>query len=381
MISILIPVLILVSLLLPGTKPAQATSQQQENSDPAGKVRFERISIEQGLSQSGVLCAYQDSQGFMWFCTGDGLNRYDGYTFTVYRNNLDNPRSISNNYIRTVYEDRAGVLWVGTYGGGLNRFDSRSGTFTRFEHNPTDPTSLSDNRVWAIFEDHHGSLWVGTSGGLNRLDRSTGHFSLYQNDPQDSKSLVHDEVRSIYEDSRGSLWVATLGGLDQWPDQNERISVSGRPIFIHHTVDPADSQYLASTPITSLVEDQAGDLWIGTQGGGLHLLDPVSGSIKRLPARDVLSNQLSRLNVTALEIDQQGMVWIGTSGEGLNRLDPSNGLITHYLPDLYDKNSLSSLDVWTVYEDASGVIWIGTGEGINKLDLRCAALNLLFNQP
>ena len=380
-ISILIPVLIVVSLLLPGPKPAQATSHQQENSDPAGKVRFERISIEQGLSQSGVLCAYQDSQGFMWFCTGDGLNRYDGYTFTVYRNNLDNPSSISNNYIRTVYEDRAGNLWVGTYGGGLNRFDSRSGTFTRFEHSQTDLTSLSDNRVWAIFEDHHGALWVGTSGGLNRLDRSTGQFSLYQHDPQDSKSLVHDEVRSIYEDSKGSLWIATLGGLDQWPDQNERISVSGRPIFIHHTIDPADSQHLASTPITSLIEDQAGGLWIGTQGGGLHLLDRISGSIKRLPARTDRSNQLSSPNVTALEIDQQGMVWIGTSGEGLNRLDPSNGLITHYLPDPYDKNSLSSLDVWTVFEDASGVIWIGTGEGINKLDLRARRFTYYSASP
>ncbi|MFQ5751901.1 MAG: two-component regulator propeller domain-containing protein [bacterium] len=127
-------------------------------------IKFERFSIEQGLSQNTVNCIVQDSRGFMWFGTQDGLNQYDGYRFTVFKHDPENPNSLSDNFIYTIYEDKSGVLWIGTDGGGLNRFDREQEKFRVFKHEPTNSNSLSNDRVLSIFEDQTGVLWIGTDG-------------------------------------------------------------------------------------------------------------------------------------------------------------------------------------------------------------------------
>src|ERR1051326_3692611 len=125
-----------------------------------GNIRFERLSIEQGLSQSSVRCIKQDHQGFIWFGSEDGLNKYDGYTFTIYRNRFQDDTSLSNNTIIAIHEDRLGYLWIGTAGGGLNRFDPNSQTFTTFRNDPKDANSISSNYIRAIYEDRSGMLWI-----------------------------------------------------------------------------------------------------------------------------------------------------------------------------------------------------------------------------
>ena len=141
-------------------------------------IRFEGFSLEQGLSQSSIMCILQDSQGFMWFGTEDGLNKYDGNSFAVIKKDPDNPNTLSSNFIRSLHEDETGLLWIGTRGGGLNRFDRETGQFTRYQHDPNDPQSLSSDDVQVIYEDRAGTLWIATlGGGLNRFDRETEQFT------------------------------------------------------------------------------------------------------------------------------------------------------------------------------------------------------------
>ena len=170
----------LLCLIMSATlnRPRHLEAQPQQ-------IRFERISLEQGLSQNSVNCILQDHQGFMWFGTQDGLNRYDGYSFTVYKHELLDSNSLSDNYVSTIYEDAAtpNTLWIGTRGGGLNQFDRATERFTRFVNDPKKPHSLSHNNVQSMCADSAGTLWIGTwGGGLNRFDRGTEHFTRFVND-------------------------------------------------------------------------------------------------------------------------------------------------------------------------------------------------------
>lgn len=137
-------------------------------------LKFERLSVAQELSQSGVSCILQDRQGFMWFGTGDGLNKYDGYSFTIYKHEAADSTSLSADWILSIYEDRSGTLWIGTYSGGLNQFDypdfplerfnGKSGQFRHY----TERDGLPNNAIWGILDDDHGRLWLSTNNGLSR---------------------------------------------------------------------------------------------------------------------------------------------------------------------------------------------------------------------
>ena len=328
----------------------------------AQRIKFERISIEQGLSQNSVHCILQDSRGFMWFGTWDGLNKYDGHSFTVYRHDLEDPDSLSNNIVRSIYEDRSGALWIGTQGGGLDRFDRETGRFAHYQNDPGDPHSLSGNIVWSIHEDRSGVLWIGTSAGLNRFDRETGRFVRYQHDPGDPHSLSHDSILSIYEDWSGVLWIGTGGGgLNEFDRENGR--------FAHYRNDPGNPHSLAGNVVRSIYEDQSGELWIGTYYNGLDRFEresaPGAGAGQFIHYQHTPDdpNSLSDDRVRSIYEDQSGVLWIGTYYGGLDRLDRENDQFIHYRNNPNDPYSLSDDRVWSVYEDRSGVLWIGTNRG------------------
>lgn len=134
-------------------------------------IRFEHLGTDQGLSQSNVICILQDHRGFMWFGTRDGLNKYDGYNFTVYKNDAHDRKSLTNNFIKTLFEDKSGDIWIGTIGGGLSRFDCQKNVFTNFQNDPKNPNSISDNLVNSVVEDRKGNIWIGTQRGLNMFDK------------------------------------------------------------------------------------------------------------------------------------------------------------------------------------------------------------------
>ena len=185
----------------PAARPVSTPVPQQpiQNSKPNfnGSIRFEHLSLEQGLSQSVINVIFQDSKGFLWFGTEDGLNRYDGYNFKIYRPEADNETSLSNSWITSITEDKNGFVWIGTRQGGLNRFDPRSGLFTVFKHDPNDSLSLSNNRINALFIDKKGALWVGTDSDLDRFEPKDESFIHYigneggLNNPITTLSLIH----------------------------------------------------------------------------------------------------------------------------------------------------------------------------------------------
>ncbi len=144
-----------------------------------------------------------------------GLYRYDGYNLKAYRRDPDDPNSLSDDWVQAVYMDRAGILWIGTSFGGLNRLDPAQETFTHYRSDPANPRSLSADRVWQIYEDRGGALWVGTEAGLDRLDPASGTFLHYKHDPQDPASLSNSFINSIIEDRLGNLWIGTRGGLNK----------------------------------------------------------------------------------------------------------------------------------------------------------------------
>ena len=329
-------------------------------------LRFESISIEQGLSQSVALSILQDSRGFMWFGTQDGLNRYDGYEFVVYKHDPEDPHSISDNFVQSIFEDRMGALWIGTNVGGLNRLDRQTKQFTRYQNDPENSHSLSGNDVVTIYEDTAGVLWIGTNGaGLNRFDPQTEQFVSYQNDVDDPYSLSNDAVVSIHEDRAGVLWVGTFGGgLCEFDRQTEQ--------FIVYQNDPSDAQSLGGNSVQAICEDEAGALWIGTNAGGLNWFDRQSGQFVRFQSNPDDPRSLSDDNVQAVYEDRSGTLWIGTGSAGLDRFDPETQQFIHYQHEPGDPHRLGGNSVQSIYQSEDGVLWVGTfggGLGLSKANL------------
>ncbi|NQV16376.1 response regulator [bacterium] len=326
-------------------------------------LKFEQISDEHGLSQNEVNWILQDSDGFLWFGTEDGLNRYDGYNFIIYRTEPNNPNSLSSNRIATLYEDRSGALWIGTLDGGLNKFDRDTEQFTRYLHRPEDSTSISNNSILSIFEDKTGNLWIGTwGGGLNKFNFETNGFEHFQNDPEDSTSLSHNSIRSLLEDRSGELWVGTLGGgLNRFDrDTNQ---------FIRYLNDPDDSTSISHNSVWTIYEDKAGVIWIGTLGGGLNQLHRDTGEFESYKFNQLDPRSLSHNSIVSIYEDRSGILWVGTWGGGLNKFNREASQFVHYLNDPKNPRSLSNNTIMSIIEEDSGILWMGTdGGGINKLD-------------
>ena len=325
---------------------------------------FERLSIERGLSQSIIEQIVQDRVGFMWFVTEDGLNRYDGYRFTVYRSLAGDPGSLSHNELKAIHEDSSGMLWVGVFEGGLNRFDPVSERAIRYQHDSNDPASLAATTVRAILEDRSGALWIGThGGGLDRLDRTSGRFEHFRADASAPGSLSHDDVRVLLEDRSGTLWVGTNGG---GLDRLDRAS----GCFTTYRNRPDDPSSLSHDVVLALLEDRSGTLWVGTYGGGLDALDRASGRFTHHRCVPGRPGSISDDRIKALCEDHTGTLWVGTDGGGLCRFEPDRDAFACFRNDPLDASSLSTDRVYSLFEDRSQVLWIGTyGGGLDKLDI------------
>ncbi len=341
------------ALLLAWMQPTSLEARQP--------MRFERLSIEDGLSQSVVNCILQDSTGFLWLGTQDGLNRYDGYRFKVYRHDDEDPESLPHDLVLSLATDPSGDLWIGTEGGGLARWRRASDTFLSYRHDAGDPESLADDRVVHLAWDPDGTLWIATfASGLDRYDPTTGSFQHFRHDPADPGSLSDDRVRAVHVDRRGELWVGTFGGLNRY--DRERRS------FVRHRHDPGDPSSLSDDRVRAIAETPSGDLWIGTldglnrlAGGGTR-----GGSFERYPSDPAEAGSLSHDWVRSLLVDRDGHLWVGTDG-GLNLWRPASGTFDSYHPDPTDPNSLANDRIVHLYQDRGGVLWIGTlGGGVSK---------------
>ena len=330
---------------------------------PGRQVRFERISGEDGLSQATVTAILQDTTGFLWLGTQDGLNRYDGRSFQIFVNDPDDPASLGNNWVRALLEAPSGDIWIGTGGAGLNRWSRATGEFERFRHDPANPDGPASDLVRALMMDEEGHLWIGTeNAGLDRLDLETGRFEHFRHDPENPASLSHDEVRSIYQDPVGRIWVGTRkGGLNLFEPPT-----GGFRRFRH---DPEDPASLPEDTVRAMRADGAGNLWLATHGGLAHL-DTSSWRFLTHAHDPEDPTSLSGDRVRSLLEDSSGRLWVGTD-QGLCLFDRESRTFDRYVYEAGDASSLSNDRVATLFEDRAGILWVGTqGGGLNKWDPR-----------
>jgi ligand-binding sensor domain-containing protein/signal transduction histidine kinase/DNA-binding response OmpR family regulator len=367
------------------------------------QIRFKQISSEQGLSNSTIEVIFQDRQGFMWFGTRDGLNRFDGHQMVVYRYSATDPNSISDNYIRCIFEDKAGTLWIGT-SNGLNRFDARTGLFIRFQFNKENDRSLSNNLVTSIYEDKEGRLWVGTGNWLNLFRPGEQAFTRFR--PENAGKTAANQIYCIEEDGNDHLWLGTENGLYRFNNKQGRFSMyehspSGRKtptairvlkkaldgnlwlgtedngLYLAHpdfrTLEPfrhveKEVHSLGSDLVRSILIDSKGSLWVGTVNGGLNLFLPNQKAFQHFQNEPDNPSSLSQRTVSALFEDKQGNIWVGTHRGGINVYTPNRQNFGLYRQEP-NTNSLSYNDVRCFYEDRQGMIWIGTdGGGLNRFD-------------
>ncbi len=367
----------------------------------------------ENASFANVTTVFRDRLGVLWVGTlGGGLskmNRHEGgqASFVHYQHDPNNSRSLSGNLVRAIYEDKSGVLWVGTQDHGLNQFDKASETFVSWQNESANPRSLSDNRIEAIFEDRSGELFVATGGGgLNRLDRSHQAFTHYRHQPGNPNSLLDDNIYSLYEDRAGRLWIAGYGGLSRLDRQRKifkhylnipgstlRLKEHGlrlfqedqsgmlwlssfdgligfdadREAFVHYQHDPADPRSLNSNFISNMYEDKSGTVWVAT-GGGLSRLNRAAGTFEVYEHNPDDPESLSGNYAWPMIEDRSGEFWVGTLYSGLNRFDRARGKSIWFQHKPDDPTSLGNNSVWAMYEDPSSVLWLATYGGLNRFD-------------
>lgn len=321
-------------------------------------ISFDRITTRDGLSQNTVFSIIQDSKGLLWIGTYDGLNKYDGKTFTTYRNDKNDENSLSNNMAFRILEDSSGFLWIGTLRGGLNRYNPSTDSFFSFKNDPLDPSSISSNRILSLYEDKEGTLWVGTANGLNKYNVETNNFVRFTYDENDTSSINLGEVWAIHEDKSGDFWICTLGGgLNKLDKENN--------IFTHYTHDPNDNKSLSDDWVKTIFEDHEGQIWIGTDNG-LNKFNKKKDSFIRFLHDRNNPNSISNNEIRSIAEDSEGNLWIGTR-KGLNVFKQEKGF-DYFFHDPANYYSLNSNNIWTLYRDRTGLLWVGTTLGVTKIN-------------
>ena len=323
---------------------AQAPSPSRAAAQ-APTLRFTHVSDQQGLSNSTIESIFQDSRGFIWAGTRDGLNRYDGNEMLVFRNDPVDSTSLTDNYIRCIYEDRSHQLWVGTIN-GLNRLNPEKNNFIRFKHRAGGENhSLSNNMVTSIAEDTEGRLWIGTfGGGLNRWDPA-------------SQSFIHfaapAPINIIYPDRAGHLWVGGQSSLDLFHPKEGK--------WTHYQNTMATNA--SGNTITAIQADRQGNLWLGTEDDGIFLFDPLHHTFTRFAHSDKDPASLGNNMIKSLLVDKMGRLWVGSINGGLNLYHPQDNAFFHYEYQPGNNTSLSQRTVSALREDRQGNLWIGTHRG------------------
>ncbi len=339
----------------------------------AQDIHFTTIDLPKEDPWAAVYGITQDPHGYLWLATGSGLYRYDGNTYTLYKHEPGNPNSLAINTLEHVFADNDGIIWVATFGGGLDRLDPETGIFIHFRHNENDRGSLLDDRVSYIIKDRDGMMWIGTNSGLDRFEPETGRFTHFTHDNKDAASLSNNQVRVIYEDSNGTIWIGTGSpNLDETPRREGGLNKLNKKTgkFTRYLHDASDPNSLTDSRVQTIFEDSHGTFWVGTAGDGLHTMNRKTGAFKHYPYDPTHPEKLSgppattRMtgwddHITFINEDNSGKIWIGSFGSGLNVYDPLTQKVAHYGNDPGSKEKIDPTD-WRGYKTRDGIFWLTT---------------------
>ena len=353
---------------------------------------FHQLKIEDGLSQSTVLSSLQDKEGYMWFATRSGLNRYDGYKFVIFLNDPKDSTSISDDAINTLFEDKNGTLWIGTLNGNINKYNRLTESFryksissiSKIIPAQTDefyeyPLSFSRNQttsITSITEDKEGHLWVGTWGdGIIVIDKN---FKMINHFYANAKGLRTNRIMDLLFDDSGNLWIATFGGgLSRLSINSD---IKGAKYKIENFPISSTPYSLSDSKLIKLFQDSDKNIWIGSYYSGVSFIDknqlndsPDKIIIKKLSTKNSFDNSSPNTIMTIAE-DQNRYMWFGTFGDGLIRYDKKTIEQLHFYNDPLNSNSLGDNVVLSLSIDKSGIIWAGShlGAGITKIQVNNA---------
>ncbi|HEX9656405.1 MAG TPA: two-component regulator propeller domain-containing protein [Bacteroidota bacterium] len=345
-----LPILGIALLLMMPPRPCHGQPAQLE---------LDHITATQGLSNFSVISITQDKTGFLWFGTEDGLNRYDGYSFHVYRHDGDDTSSLAHSRIQSLTVDREGNLWVGT-SRGLDRYDNGVDGFIHVHRVYQGASWLAKTAVNAVIEDHRGVLWIGTSSGLGLLDPAGGICRKLDRENSNPFLPPSTSVTSLQETDDGVLWLGTSHGLYMMDSSRTHIT------YIHTLIPPTSKP----SSIAALAKTADQNLWVGAVEG-LYLLDRRIKSLTAYvgPVRE--GTRFPRDMVNSLFVDSRGVLWVGTIQSGVFALAPSGTDFFQYLNDPGNPRSLDRNRINTIFEDRAGVLWISTYRGaLNRFDRR-----------
>ena len=337
-------------------------------------IKFNRLSSSDGLSQNKVFDIVQDKLGFIWIGTEDGLNRFDGYEFKIFKNVPSDTTSLTDNLVQTLHISKSGDLWIGSQLGGLSKFNSDAETFINYNHNNYDYNTICGNNVVDISEDNNGNLWIATDiSGFCYLDAANEKFYRMENMLPKDYRIENPNLKFIYQDKNSLLWVGGPGRLHVFK------------VTYSENDDPRLIPYKLSTDITDaaqIVEDKEGKVWIGTSGKGIFVYDNAD---QKFQALEVINSDklFSRMLIGSFALDETNKIlWVGgflsednsdgfsfRNGPGLVKIDLKTKILNTYKNDPQNAASLSSDDVFSLFLDRTGVLWVGTFlDGINKYD-------------
>jgi ligand-binding sensor domain-containing protein/signal transduction histidine kinase len=326
------------------------------------RIDFSIYTTEQGRSHNSGNCFAQDKNGFLWIGCNGGLEKFDGYKFTIYKPQSGDPYSLSGIIVWALYVDTSNTLWIGTVGGGLNKYIRDKDRFISYKHTTLDSNSISSDNISCIFEDRSGRLWIGTKGGgINYFDRKEERFISFKRDPSNPNSLRNNIIHDYCIDRSGMVWLGTENGISIFDPETQS--------FKAYYKKPHDLDIFHEKAIVSLLTTRSGIIWIGTWRKGLFKYDSKHGKLTMYQYKYNDPYSIKGHDMYDIFEDSFGNIWIGTEN-GLHKYIPGTDNFIHYAADPNNLKSLSDNFIRSIFEDRTGVLWIGTNNGgLNKFDL------------
>ncbi|WP_375559524.1 two-component regulator propeller domain-containing protein [Bernardetia sp. OM2101] len=359
------------------------------------KLRVEQLAIEQGLSQNTVNTMIQDSEGYLWIGTDDGLNRYNAYDVTIFRHNREDSLSIVDNQINAIYEDTNHNIWIGTIA-GVSIFDRKTQTFKSFYKKEGKKNTLVNNNVKAIAEDKEGFIWLGTENGLSKYDYNNNSFENYVVTEADSTTLGENHIVSLAVDNSNNLWIGTTRkGVNKWNSTRDEKKL--------YRYNPSDTTTLWGYGGQDIQVDKEGKVWIASLGGFNRYNPEIDGFDRfRYQGRSYALESITEANdgslwgagsdyiykltpqtkeviryrtsfdglgaMPAIVRTKENIIWVASRNLGAIKYDPLTSQFNYYYNEIGNQNSLPHRNIWSVLKDREGIVWVGTDEGLSRID-------------